>query len=213
MGDLIGIGLSGLRAHQTALSVTGNNVANTNTPGYSRQEAVFVDNPSIRTGAGYVGQGVNLSTIRRNAEEFVSSQLRADTTIHSERDVFLTQAQNIDNLLASTTTGLTPAMSAFFQAFQGGAEDPTSIPQRQLLLTQSEGLVSRFKSLDSRLDSQMRTIDFEMEAGPEQEIDRYRELWQHYFKVLGIEHRKNSKLQRQNLPIKMRNHMTEFMEA
>tara|TARA_R110001592_G_scaffold60360_1_gene183449 strand:+ start:1126 stop:3813 length:2688 start_codon:yes stop_codon:yes gene_type:complete len=164
MGDLIGIGLSGLRANQTALSVTGNNVANTNTPGYSRQEAVFVDNPSSLTGAGYVGQGVSLSTIRRNAEDFISSQVRSDTTVYQERSAFLSQSESVDNLLASSTTGLTPAMSDFFKAFQGGADDPTSVPQRQLLLTQSEGLVSRFKSLDSRLNSQLRTIDFELEA-------------------------------------------------
>ncbi len=164
MSGLIGIGLSGLRAHQTALSVTGNNVANTNTPGYSRQEAVFVDNPSLLNGAGFIGQGVSLSTIRRNAEEFITSQLRSDTTVYNEQRIFLNQAEAVDNLLASTTTGLTPAMSSFFQAFQGGAEDPTSVPQRQLLLTQSEGLVSRFKSLDTRLNSQMKTIDFELEA-------------------------------------------------
>ena len=164
MGDLIGIGLSGLRAHQTALSVTGNNVSNTNTPGYSRQEAVFVDNPSLLTGAGYIGQGVNLSTIRRNAEDFINSQLRSDTTVYNEQSTFLSQAESVDNLLASTTTGLTPAMSDFFKAFQGGADDPTSVPQRQLLLTQSEGLISRFKSLDTRLNSQMRTVDFELEA-------------------------------------------------
>lgn len=164
MGDLIGIGLSGLKAHQTALSVTGNNVSNTNTPGYSRQEAIFVDNPSVLSGAGYQGQGVSLSTIRRNAEEFISTQLRSDTTVYNERNIYLNQAESVDNLLASTSTGLTPAMSSFFKAFQGGADDPTSIPQRQLLLTQSEGLVARFKSLDSRLSSQMRTIDFELEA-------------------------------------------------
>lgn len=164
MSNLIGIGLSGLRSHQTALSVTGNNVANTNTPGYSRQEAVFVDNPSQLTGAGYLGQGANISTIRRNAEEFINTQVRSDTTIYQERSAYLGQAESVDNLLASSTTGLTPAMSNFFKAFQGGADDPTSIPQRQLLLTQSEGLVSRFKSLDSRLNEQMRTIDFELEA-------------------------------------------------
>ena len=164
MGDLIGIGLSGLRAHQTALSVTGNNVSNANTPGYSRQEAVFVDNPSLLTGAGYLGQGVNLSTIRRNAEDFINSQLRSDTTVYNEQSIFLSQAESVDNLLASTSTGLTPAMSNFFKAFQGGADDPTSVPQRQLLLTQSEGLVSRFKSLDTRLNAQMRTVDLELEA-------------------------------------------------
>jgi flagellar hook-associated protein 1 FlgK len=164
VGDLIGIGLSGLRSHQTALSVTGNNVANTNTPGYSRQEAIFVDNLSALTGAGFLGQGVSLSTISRNAEEFISSQVRSDTTVYQESSAFLSQAESVDNLLASSTTGLTPAMSNFFKAFQGGADDPTSVPQRQLLLTQSEGLISRFKSLDSRLNSQMRTIDFELEA-------------------------------------------------
>ena len=60
MADLIGIGLSGLRSHQTALSVTGNNVANTNTAGYSRQEAIFTDNQSLLTGAGYVGRVLRL---------------------------------------------------------------------------------------------------------------------------------------------------------
>ena len=55
-------------------------------------------------------------------------------------------------------------MSNFFAAFQGAADDPTSIPQRQLLLSQTEGLISRFKSLDTRLNSQMKTIDFELEA-------------------------------------------------
>lgn len=164
MGDLIGIGLSGLRAHQTALSVTGNNVSNMNTPGYSRQEAVFVDNPSLLTGAGFLGQGTNITTIRRQSEEFINTQLRSDTTVYNERDTYLSQAESVDNLLASTSTGLTPAMSDFFKAFQGGADDPTSIPQRQLLLTQSEGFISRFKSLDSRLNTQMRTIDFELEA-------------------------------------------------
>ena len=164
MGDLIGIGLTGLQVHQTALSVTGNNVSNTNTPGYSRQEAVFVDNQSLLTGAGYLGQGASTDTIRRNAENFIIEQVRADTTVFHERDAVLTQAESIDNLLASTTTGLTPAMSAFFQAFQGGADDPTSVPQRQLLLTQTEGLVARFHALDSRLNSQMEAIDVELSA-------------------------------------------------
>jgi len=162
MADLIGIGLSGLRAHQTALSVTGNNVSNTNTPGYSRQEAVFVDNPSLLSGTGYIGQGVNTATIRRISEDFIVDQVRSDTTVYNERNAVLEQATSIDNLLASTTTGLTPALSSFFQAFQGGADDPTSIPQRQLLLTQSEGLAARFHSLDSRLNSQMQNINLEL---------------------------------------------------
>ena len=164
MADLIGIGLSGLKSHQVALSVTGNNVANTNTAGYSRQEAIFVDNPSLFSGAGYIGQGAAIETIRRLSEDFVIEQVRADTTVYSERSALKVQAESVDNLLASTTTGLTPSLSRFFQAFQGAADDPTSVPQRQLLLTQAEGLVSRFKSLASRLTNQQNEINQELEA-------------------------------------------------
>lgn len=164
MSDLIGIGLSGLRAHQTALSVTGNNVANTNTQGYTRQQAVFESNQSTFTGFGYVGQGVNIESIARIAHDFVIEQVRGDTTLLSGRQATLEQAEAIDNLLASTTTGLTPAMSSFFQAFQGAADDPGSIPQRQLLLTQAEGMVSRFRSLDQSLNAQKEFIDQELEV-------------------------------------------------
>lgn len=164
MADLIGVGLTGLRAHQLALSVTGNNVANTNTQGYSRQEAVFKTSQSSFTGSGYVGQGVNVNDISRIAESFVSEQLRADTSIYSQRSASLEQATAIDNLLASTTTGLTPVMSSFFQAFQGAADDPSSVPQRQLLLTRAEGLVSRFKSINESLNSQKEFINQELEA-------------------------------------------------
>jgi len=164
MAGLIGVGLSGLNAHQTALSVTGNNVANTNTAGYSRQQAIFVDNQSSLTGAGYVGQGASIDNITRISQSFLTDQVRSDTTVYHERNALLGQAGSIDNLLASTTTGLTPAMSGFFQSFQGAADDPTSVPQRQLLLTQSEGLVSRFQSLNDRLNAQAETIESELGA-------------------------------------------------
>jgi flagellar hook-associated protein 1 FlgK len=164
MADLIGIGLSGLKSHQTALSVTGNNVANTNTAGYSRQQAIFVDNQSLLTGAGYVGQGTSIENITRISQSFLVDQIRSDTTVYNERNAILDQANSIDNLLASSTTGLTPAMSNFFQSFQGAADDPTSIPQRQLLLTQSEGLVSRFHTLNDRLNTQSKTIELELQA-------------------------------------------------
>lgn len=164
MADLIGIGLTGLKAHQIALSVTGNNVANTNTPGYSRQEAIFKTNQSNFNGYGYLGQGVDVVNVKRVAEQFVLEQMRSDTTVYNYRASILEQAEAVDNLLASTTTGLTPAMSSFFQAFQGAADDPTSVPQRQLLLTRVEGLVSRFRSLNESLASQARQIDQELEA-------------------------------------------------
>lgn len=164
MANLLNIGLTGLQAHQTALATTGNNVSNTNTPGYSRQDVVFDSANSQLTGAGYVGSGVTVTTIRRLNEEFINSQLRSDTTVFSERDALLNLSSQIDNLLASETTGLSNGMSQFFEAVQGGADDPSSVPERQLLLSQSESLVSRFHQLSSRLEQQSQTIDQQLSA-------------------------------------------------
>ena len=164
MANLLNIGLTGLQAHQTALATTGNNVSNTNTPGYSRQDVVFDSNNSQLSGAGYVGSGVTVTTIRRLNEEFINSQLRSDTTVFSERDALLNLSSQIDNLLASETTGLSNAMSQFFEAVQGGADDPSSVPERQLLLSQSESLVSRFHQLSSRLEQQSQSIDQSLSA-------------------------------------------------
>jgi len=164
MANLLNIGLTGLQAHQTALATTGNNVSNTNTPGYSRQDVVFDSGKSQLSGAGYVGSGVTVTTIRRLNEEFINSQLRSDTTVFSEREALLNLSSQIDNLLASETTGLSNAMSQFFEAVQGGADDPSSVPERQLLLSQSESLVSRFHQLSSRLEQQSQTIDQALSA-------------------------------------------------
>ncbi|WP_250658519.1 flagellar hook-associated protein FlgK [Alkalimarinus coralli] len=164
MANLINIGLSGLKSHQTALATTGNNVTNTNTPGYSRQEVVFESAESQLTGAGYVGSGVSISTVRRLNEEFLNTQLRSDTTVFSEQEALLQLSGQIDNLLASETTGLSNSMSNFFKALQGGAGDPSSVPERQLLLSQSESLVSRFHQLYSRLQQQSETIDQQLSA-------------------------------------------------
>ncbi len=159
MASLINIGLTGIKSHQVALSTTGNNVTNANTPGYSRQEVVFNSAASLRTGAGFVGSGVNIETVRRVNLEYINTQLRADTTVFNEQEALLSQATQIDNLLAGETTGLTPALGEFFRALQGGADNPASVPERQLLLTQSEGTIGRFQALYSRLSQQQQSLE------------------------------------------------------
>ncbi|WP_431686165.1 flagellar hook-associated protein FlgK [Hahella sp. NBU794] len=162
--NVINIGLTGLKASQTALATTGNNVSNANTEGYSRQRVEFEATPSQYIGAGYLGTGVGVADISRMTNQFLVSQLRSDTSMFSEIDKIRANVSQIDSLLADPTTGLSPGMSAFFQALQGAADDPSSIPERQLVLTQAEGLINRFNVLYNRLESQQSNIDQDMRA-------------------------------------------------
>ena len=74
--SIFGIGLSGLNAAQAGLTTTGHNIANVNTPGYTRQQLVQSARAPQFTGAGYFGQGTNADTVRRIYSEFLASQVR-----------------------------------------------------------------------------------------------------------------------------------------
>jgi len=157
--SLLSIGVSGLTANQAALRTTGQNVANTDTPGYSRQSVLQATQTPQFSGAGFQGSGTQVETIRRIVDEYAVSQLRVDTSNSGELESYLSNVSQIDGLLADSTTGLAPGMQEFFGALSAGADDPTSIPVRQLILSQAESLTDRFETVHGRLEQQSDTIN------------------------------------------------------
>lgn len=162
MADLLNIGLSGLSAAKTNLSVVGHNITNVNTPGYSRQDTVQVTRTPQYSGAGYIGSGTSLVDIRRSYNEFLTTQLRSSTALNSDVKAYKSQIDQLDSLLAGTTTGITPALKTFFSAMQTAAEDPANMPARQLVLAESEGLARRFNTIYENINSQNEFINKQM---------------------------------------------------
>ncbi|MDN6318896.1 MAG: flagellar hook-associated protein FlgK [Marinobacter sp.] len=165
MAGLIGIGLTGILGHQGALNTTGNNITNANTPGYSRQEVVFETQQGQRTGAGSVGTGVSISEIRRLANEYLVQQVREDSTLTGEQQTLNTELSRLDNLLGGETTGLNGALNNFFASLQNAAEDPASLPQRQLVLSEAQQVVNRFQALNQEFIQQRESIKTQMQQG------------------------------------------------
>lgn len=75
LSSLFDIARSALTTSQQALTVTGHNVANVNTPGYSRQEVVLSERPPLNGQPGMAGTGVQAISIRRYSDQFVNRQL------------------------------------------------------------------------------------------------------------------------------------------
>ncbi len=152
MPDALNISLTGMRAFQRALQVTSHNIANANTPGYSRQVANF----SARAGGGqgntYLGGGTQVSTIRRIYDGLQVEQLRSSMTGFTRFDTLNVLSSRIDTLLADADTGLNTGLQSFFNSVQDLANDPASISTRQALIGEAEGVAFRFQSLDMRLD-------------------------------------------------------------
>lgn len=148
---MLGIGVSGLMAFQRALNTTGHNISNANTEGYSRQRVELAARTPQYAANGYIGSGVQVDTVRRMYDEFLTLQLRASTASHGQLESYYGFAGQIDNMLADARTGLAPAVDAFFGATHALASDPTSTPAREVLLSEANALADRFHYLDRRL--------------------------------------------------------------
>ncbi|MBT5293911.1 MAG: flagellar hook-associated protein FlgK [Cellvibrionales bacterium] len=156
---LLNIGVTGLLASQTAINTTGHNIANANVQGYSRQEVVLETNTPRFGGGGFVGNGVEVETIRRITNEFITQQLRTDTANFAELDAFATQISQLDSVIAGANTGLTAALDSFFSSLQAVADSPTSLPARQLVLSEGERLAQRFNVLQSGINAQTDNVN------------------------------------------------------
>ena len=151
-GNLLSIGKSGLFAAQAALTTTGHNITNANVDGYSRQGVVQATSTTMETGAGFVGTGTKVAEIKRYSDEFLNKQVRTATASTSSLDAYYAQISQIDNLLADTSTGLSPAIQNFFSSVQDMTGNGASIPSRQALLSSSETLAGSFQQVSARLE-------------------------------------------------------------
>ena len=151
MVDVLSTGLSALRATQRGLDTTSHNIANVSTDGYTRQRVEFQSRPAESSGSGWIGTGVQVSTVRRVYDQFLVQQTRASGTNLARLDAFATQAERIDNLLGDPANGLSSSLQSFTDAINEVSTTPASIPARQVLISEGRALSERLKSYDSRL--------------------------------------------------------------
>lgn len=164
MADFFRTSLSGLLAFQRALDVTSHNIANVNTPGYSRQIVELGTRPAQPYGNGWVGSGVAVTTTRRMFDEFLALQSRSSSSSLQHLDVYARSAERLSNLFGNSTTGLTAALQSFVNAFQGVANAPTSVPARQVLLGEAQTLQQRLRDFESQFAAMDAEINFKLQG-------------------------------------------------
>ena len=151
MSNIFDIGSSALNSLQRAISTTGNNIANANTDGYSRQDVEFASRTPNRIGGFTFGTGVEVSSVERAYDAFLTQDVRARTSSSSYFESYATTAGQVDNLMADPATSISAAMDRFFASMEAVANSPTSQAERQVMLSEAETLASRFNYVDARL--------------------------------------------------------------
>jgi len=155
MAGIHGIGVSALKAAQAGIATTTHNIANANTLGYSRQEVMQTAQTPQNTGAGYFGQGANVTSVVRRYDQFLGVQALEAQTQSSTLTTQFDLAQQVSNLFGDPNGGLTPALQDFFGAVNTVSNAPQSIAARQTMIGSAQSLVNRLDTFDQRL-SQIR---------------------------------------------------------
>lgn len=157
---LFDIGRSALMASQTGIAVTSNNIANVNTPGYSRQEVILeIANP-VASGRGFIGRGVTVSGIRRNYDGFLQMQLLGQEQNRGRSYALNRSLGEIEGILNDQNgLGFSESLQDFFNAWQDVATNPEGIPQRDALIYRARSLINAAKQIEERITSTIKNIN------------------------------------------------------
>lgn len=158
---ILGTASSALLSFQRALATTGHNIANVNTDGFSRQRVDLSTQTPNSSGAGFIGNGVQIDGVQRSYDDFLERELRSSIGARDSSRTYAEFASVVDNLLADPNSGLSPALQNFFDSIQQVADDPTAIPARELMLSEAESLVASFRHIDGELDGLRERIGIE----------------------------------------------------
>jgi flagellar hook-associated protein 1 FlgK len=162
--SLLSIGKTGLYAAQAALATTGNNITNANVAGYSREVVVQATATSMGGSNGFIGTGTKVAQVKRYSDDFLNAQVRTAQASSSGLDAYQAQVQQVDNLLADTTSGLSPALQDFFSAVQNLTGDGAGVSSRGSFLSSADTLAARFQSMNGRLDEIRKGVNTQVTA-------------------------------------------------
>ena len=162
--NILNIGKTALNAAQVGLSTAGHNIANVSTPGYNRQEVIQGAAIAQNLGFGFAGQGVEVRTIQRVYDQFLSAQVNASQTTKTALDTYYSQISRIDNIMADTGAGLSPALQGFFSNIQNLAAFPNMAESRQSALSSAQTLAARFQSLSGQLSASYDDVNTQITA-------------------------------------------------
>jgi flagellar hook-associated protein 1 FlgK len=160
--------MSGLSAAQAALSTTSNNISNYTVAGYSRQTAILSQSNSTLQGNSYYGNGVTLSGVQREYDEFITAQLRGSSANYSAVNTQYNQISNIDDLLSTSTTSLSTSIQSFFTNVQNVVSNANDPSARQSMLSYAQGLVNQFQTTAQYLNNMQNSVNTDIASNVDQ---------------------------------------------
>ncbi|MES3009275.1 MAG: flagellar hook-associated protein FlgK [Pseudomonadota bacterium] len=176
MTSLLNIGTRSLAAAQGALSTISHNIANVNTPGYSRQEAVLSTASGQFTGSGFFGRGVDLTTVRRQYDQFLMGAVQSNTAQASADAARSDAMAQLDSLFSDPELGIGAAVDGLFSAAGDLGNRPADTSVRQAFVARADQLAQRVTAVGSQLSEMGQLADLRLTQSVAQVNQRLTEI-------------------------------------
>lgn len=163
MTDMMNIGMSSLSAYKNALSVAGENIANANTPYYSRRKVDFTES--------LFGGGVNVTAVGRIYDEQANRFAQSASSDLQQADMYMLQLQNFEPLLSDSTLNIGSYITNSVNALNDLNHDPSSNSNRSGYLSRLQGLVERFQSVSKDITARKVDVNQSISVGVSQAND------------------------------------------
>lgn len=150
---LMSLGLRAMAASYAAMQATGHNIANANVAGYSRQTAELATAPGQYSGAGFFGKGVDVKTVSRAHDEFLTRAAANARSLSSMDEARSGRLNQLQEVFATGEGGIGYTMSQFLNSMVDLAARPGDSATRQVVLARAEDLESRFNGAQGQLDT------------------------------------------------------------
>ena len=162
MSGILSVGTRALQANQVALQTAGNNIANVNTPGYSRQKVVQQTVQGQFTGSGYVGKGVEIQTIERNYSAYLTRQSALAGTTAAADTARTDKLKQLQGIFAGGASGLGSAVNNMLNAFSDVATAPTDLTARAVVLARVDETAARMRTASQSMDDLQTSVTQEL---------------------------------------------------
>ena len=160
----LNIGARALNANLAALQAIGNNIANVNTPGYSRQNVIQQTSGYQQMGNGFFGKGMEIATVERSHNAYLTREAQMTGSVAAADALRYARLQQLESAFPTGTAGLGAALNDMLNAWSDVSSSPGNLTARVVVIAKGEELASRLRNTASQIDALQQTTQQQVEG-------------------------------------------------
>ena len=199
--SLMVVGTRAMQASYSQLQVTGNNIANANVEGYSRQQAQLNTAWAQYTGSGYYGKGVEVATVSRSYDQFLTKEMQGSRSLAQADKTRLDYLQQLERSFPLGEQGVGYAANQFLNAMVDVASHPGDSSARQVVLSRAGEAAARFTASAQQIETMQQGVNEDLRnsiASVNKLAQNIAQTNQEIAKVIGLGHEPNQLLDKRD---------------